>query len=302
MADGSRSSELGKREGLDVLTAIPGDIPLHDQRELMERPFFSLAKRKRVDPIEYKFGDVWVHVEASPSRGMATIWDADILLWAGSQLVEAHAKGLKTSPLLRAPPYQMLRFMGRGTRPDDYERLFAALGRLQGTNVTTNIRQGERRHAHQFSWISEWERCVGRDGTHYGVDLVVPNWFYAGVLDRALILTVDRDYFQLTGGIERWLYRVVRKHAGWQQAGWQFSFRKLHQKSGSAARFSDFALDIRRLASRQALPGYWLDLLRRADGEEVLHFTHRSLLAPDHPGFEFRTSFLKHTAIELPPR
>jgi plasmid replication initiation protein len=257
----------------------------------MERPFFSLAKRKRVEPIDYRVGDVWVRVEASPSRGMATIWDADILLWAGSQLVEARAKGLKTSPWLRAPPYQILKFMGRGTRKDDYERLFAALGRLQGTNVTTNLRQGDRKRAHQFSWISEWERCVGRDGTQYGIDLVVPNWFYAGVLDDRLILSADPAYFQLTGGIERWLYRVVRKHAGWQNTGWQFTFRQLHTKSGSAARFSDFALDIRQLADRQALPGYWLEIHRSPD-DEILHFTHRSLLGPDHPGFDFRWRFL----------
>jgi plasmid replication initiation protein len=56
---------------------------------------------------------------------------------------------LKISPWLRAVPYQMLKFMGRGTRPDDYDRLFAALGRPQGTNVTTNIRQGDRQRAHE---------------------------------------------------------------------------------------------------------------------------------------------------------
>jgi plasmid replication initiation protein len=289
MADGSLG--IGDRAGLDILIALPGIVPLHDQRELMERPFFSLAKRKRIAPIEYKVGDVWVHVEASPSRGMATIWDADILLWAGSQLIEANAKGLKTSPWLRATPYQMLKFMRRGTRPVDYDRLFAALGRLQGTNVTTNIRQGDRQHAHQFSWISEWERCAGRDGRHYGVDLIVPNWFYTAVLDQRLILSVDPVYFQLSGGIERWLYRVVRKHAGWQSAGWQFSLRQLHIKSGSAARFSDFALDIRQLVNRQALPGYWLEIFRHPGGEEILHFTHRSLLDANHPGFDPRWPF-----------
>jgi plasmid replication initiation protein len=298
MADGSLRSSVGDRAGLDVLTALPGEVPLHDQRELMERPFFSLAKRKRLEPIEYRVGDVWVHVEASASRGMATIWDADILLWAGSQLVEARAKGLKTSPWLRGVPYQMLKFMDRGTRPDDYDRLFAALGRLQGTNVTTNIRQGDRRHAHQFSWISEWERCVGQDGKHYGVDMVVPNWFYAGVLDSQLILSVDPAYFRLSGGIERWLYRVVRKHAGWQSAGWHFTFQQLHTKSGSAARFSDFAFDIRRLVKRQALPGYWLEILRRADGEEVLQFTHRSLLACDHRGFDLGSRLRRYCAAD----
>ncbi len=40
----------------------------------------------------------------------------------------------------------------------------------------------------------------------------------AGVLDAALVLTIDPAYFRLTGGIERWLYRLVRKHGGRQAA------------------------------------------------------------------------------------
>ena len=52
------------------------------------------------------------------------------------------------------------------------------------------------------------------------------------------VLTIHEDYFLLTGGIERWLYRVARKHAGHQEIGWQFTVRQLYEKSGSAARVS----------------------------------------------------------------
>jgi hypothetical protein len=47
----------------------------------MERPFFSLQKRKRLKLIEYRRpdGEAWVRVQqAIPNYGMATIWDADI--------------------------------------------------------------------------------------------------------------------------------------------------------------------------------------------------------------------------------
>ena len=45
----------------------------------MERPFFSLAKRKRLKPIEYVSpnGEVFVNVFPNAEFGMATIWDAD---------------------------------------------------------------------------------------------------------------------------------------------------------------------------------------------------------------------------------
>jgi plasmid replication initiation protein len=41
-------------EQLDLLVALPGDIPTHDQQDMMERPFFSLSKQRRTEPIDYK--------------------------------------------------------------------------------------------------------------------------------------------------------------------------------------------------------------------------------------------------------
>jgi plasmid replication initiation protein len=34
------------------------------------------------------------------------------------------------------------------------------------------------------------------------------------------VLSIDRAYFGLTGGLERWLYRLVRKHGGRQSTGY----------------------------------------------------------------------------------
>ena len=61
---------------------------------------------------------------------MATIWDADVLIWAASQIVDARDAGLKTSRLMAATPYEILTFIGRGTSVRDYQRLKAALDRL----------------------------------------------------------------------------------------------------------------------------------------------------------------------------
>ena len=74
----------------------------------------------------------------------------------------------------------------------------------------------------------------------------------------ALVLTIDRTYFDLTGGLERWLYRLVRKHSGRQQYGWSFDFRHLHLKSGSLSPYKRFAFELRDIVRRQPLPGYEL--------------------------------------------
>ncbi|WP_234190162.1 replication initiator protein A [Shinella sp. NM-101] len=251
-----------ERAQLVPFVIATGDASPRDQRDLMERPFFSLAKTSRTTPILYEAGDVRVEVFASAEHGMATIWDADVLIWAGSQIVEAETLGLKTSRFIRFTPYQLLTAIGRQTGQRDYKLLKGALARLQSTSIRTTIRQGEHWRRHQFSWINEWEECATRDGRVEGMECVLPDWFYRGVIDRSLVLTIDPAYFRLTGGIERWLYRVARKHAGRQRHGWLFDFPHLHEKSGSLVRFSDFALQLRRIVARQPIPGYRLVIER----------------------------------------
>jgi plasmid replication initiation protein len=256
-----------ERNTLDPFVVATGDAKPRDQRDLMERPFFSLAKSKRIVPILYEAGDIRVEVLAVQEHGMATIWDADVLIWAASQIIEAENLGLRTSRFLRFTPYQLLTAIGRETGARDYRLLKGALTRLQSTVIRTNIRHGENWRRHQFSWINEWEELTRADGRVEGMEFVLPDWFYRGVIDRSLVLTIDPAYFRLTGGIERWLYRVARKHAGRQPSGWLFDVPHLHEKSGSLVRVSDFALQLRRIVLRQPLPGYRLRIEREGRRE-----------------------------------
>jgi plasmid replication initiation protein len=266
------SSPEPQREQLDLFRALPGDMAPRDAQDLMAYPFFSLAKSRRVAPIDFRSGGVTVRVEGTQEHGIATIWDADILIWAASQIVEARDAGIRTSRLMQATPYEILRFIGRGTSLHDYQRLKAALDRLQSTSVATSIRETTGRRLHRFSWINEWKERADARRQPLGLELILPDWFYAGVLDEALILTIDPAYFKLTGGIERWLYRLVRKHGGKQPGGWQFDFRYLHRKSGSLAKPYDFACDLRALVARQSLPGYILSIKRLPGEPEILAF------------------------------
>jgi len=262
-------TDASERSHLNPFVVATGDAAPRDQRDLMERPFFSLAKTPRTKPILYKAADVEVQVLAMPEHGMATIWDADVLIWAASQIVAAENDGLRTSRFFRFTPYHLLRAMGRPTGNRQYVLLKAALARLQSTVIATTIRNDPHWRRRQFSWINEWEEMTTRTGRVEGMEFVLPEWFYNSVVDRSLVLTIDPAYFRLTGGIERWLYRVARKHAGHQRHGWLFEVAHLHLKSGSLARVSDFALDLRRIAARQPLPGYRLEI-EREHGRELL--------------------------------
>lgn len=271
-----RLTAASERARLDPFIVATGAASPRDQRDLMERPFFSLAKARRTVPIRYASGGVEVEVFAVPEHGMATIWDADVLIWAASQIVDAQNQGFATSRFLRFTPYHLLTATRRGTGIRAYDLLKRALDRLQSTSIRTTIRHGERWRRHQFSWINEWELLTRHDGQVEGMEFVLPDWFYRGVIDHTLVLAIDPAYFRLTGGLERWLYRVARKHAGRQPQGWRFDFAHLHQKSGSLARRSDFALHLRRLISRQPLPGYRLF-------HEVVDGRERLIIRPANP-------------------
>ena len=273
MSDSKSSAQRpSERDQLDLFRALPGDLAARDSQDLMAYPFFSLAKSKRIVPIDFRAGTILIRVEAAAEHGMATIWDADVLIWAASQIVEARDAGLKTSRLMATTPYEILTFVGRGTSVRDYDRLKAALDRLQSTTVMTSIRRPAERRRHRFSWINEWKEIADAHGHPRGLELILPDWFYTGVLDEALVLTIDRAYFDLTGGLERWLYRLVRKHGGRQDGGWSFDVMHLHAKSGSLSPVKHFAYDLRQIVRRQTLPGYQLVITQDPNGAERLNF------------------------------
>lgn len=268
------------RHQLELFSCNPAPAGVRDYQDLMAFPFFSLAKGRRIKPLLYDRDSVVIKIEAVPEYGMATIWDADILIWVASQIMDARNRGAPTSRLMHFMPYQFLRFANRPTGKLGYERLRAALDRLQSTTIQTSIRSNElntsplrkTKRLHRFSWINEWSELTGAGGYTRGMEIILPDWFYQGVINERWLLAIDPTYFDLKGGIERWLYRLARKHAGRTENGWGFSFKVLFEKSGSLARFSNFAIELRRLAASQCLPGYRLSLTTDNKGNECLHF------------------------------
>jgi plasmid replication initiation protein len=81
------------------------------------------------------------------------------------------------------------------------------------------------------------------------------------VSNCSLVLSLHRDYFLLTGGIERWLYRFVRKGAGRNRGGWRWRMRTLHERSGTTQDFKYFAREVRSIASAGKLLDYKLQLV-----------------------------------------
>jgi plasmid replication initiation protein len=263
-----------KPEQIDLFLPYLADLSLRDQREVMERPFFSLAKSKRLKPIDYTSpdGKTWVHVSANPDYGMATIWDADILIYCASILNEMKQRRINEIPrTLKIMPYDLLRSIGRPISGRSYELLGGALDRLQSTTVKTNIRAEQRREA-TFSWLDNWSQLIDtKTERSRGLSISLSSWFYDGVLMSGGVLSIDRSYFDITGGRERWLYKVARKHAGGAgEEGFAISLPTLFDKSGAEGQYRRFKFEISAIVRRNDLPGFDLRLADAVTSREPL--------------------------------
>ena len=263
----------------DFFIPLMSDLPLKDQREVMERPFFSLQKRKRLKPIEYRSpdGEAWVKVEAMPAYGMATIWDADILIWAASVLNRMKEQGVNDLPrTLTTTTYDLLRGIRRGTGGRAYQELQAALSRLETTSIRTSLRAPKRRTEAQFGWLDGWTLEVDPDTDHpRGMTITLSNWVYEGIVSERSLLTMHQDYFLLSGGLERALYRIARKHAGQQRGGWTCRVEVLREKTGSDAQAKEFNRMLRKIIEADQLPDYTLSMTQTVEGAPAVLFQLR---------------------------
>lgn len=263
----------------DLFVPYVTDLPMRDQRETMERPFFSLSKRKRLKSIEYTSpdGGIFVNVYPNPEFGMATIWDGDILIWAASVLNELRKRSQNDLPrTINFHPYDLLKTICRETGGREYRLLREGLARLQATTVVTNIRVSRGKKHRQFSWIEGWTDLQDEEtGASRGMTLTLSEWFYEGILMDGGLLSIDPVYFSITGGRERWLYRVARKHAGGAgPEGFAIALPTLFEKSGAEGPYRRFKFEMLAIARNDNLPHFTLDL-EYGKGEPLLRMTRR---------------------------
>jgi len=228
---------------------------LKDDRHSMEHPFFSLSKKPDHRVRHYEHNGI--HVVAKPGAdGMPTIWYKDILIYAVSQLVEALNQGRPVSRTIRLKAYDLLISTNRGTGGRAYDLLAAAFERLKGAVIQTDIRTNGFRQREGFNILDHW-KIIERNpatGRMAAIEMTLSEWLYNATVGRE-VLTLNRDYFRLDGGLERRLYEIARKHWG-RQPKWTVSIDLLHKKSGSQATLKKFRELLKRAAGNDALPDY----------------------------------------------
>ncbi len=245
----------------------------------MEHPVFSLSTKPDHRVRRYEHGSTYVEVKPS-SDGLATVHDRDILIYCISQLMAAQNAGQPVSPVLHFRAHDLLKATNRMTNGQGYEALKAALERLAGTRISTNITTGGQEIFETFG-IIERAKIVRetREGRMQEVEVKLSDWAFNAIKHQE-VLTLHRDYFRLRKPLERRMYELARKHCG-KKEEWKISLALLQKKCGSSSTEKEF----RRLVSNivqedvrhQHMPDYSVTL---DDGYMVIFRSRGSVPLP----------------------
>ena len=237
----------------DVLDAIP-----KDDMASMEHPIFSLATKADTRVLHYENKNVVVEIAPSV-RGLATIYDKDILIYCISQLMAKKNAGEQLAQTLHLNAHELLVWTNRETSGDGYRRLKDAFERLSGTRITTNIKANGEEITEGFGLIESW-RVVRetKSGRMSELKVRLSDWVYR-IIQGSEVLTLSRDYFRLRKPVDRRVYELARKHCG-EQDQWKISLELLHKKTGASSHYREFKSMIRELVQHDHLPDYQVAL------------------------------------------
>lgn len=243
----------------DLFVCDVADAVLKNDMASMEHPFFSLSKKPDTEVRRYENGDKWLEVVPSV-KGLATIYDKDILIYCISQMIAKMNQGEVPSPHVRIIAKDLLVFVNRTTGGKDYEALKEALDRLDGTRIRTNVRTGGEEEYKGFGLIESFHlRRSETSGRILEISVKLSDWVFRSIAAKE-VLTLHRDYFRLRKPIERRVYEIARKHCG-KQASWHISLELLLRKCGSRAPLKGFRHDIKELAKGDHLPDYAVEMV-----------------------------------------
>lgn len=239
---------------LDIADAAPrSDLPG------MEFPFFALGTQPDTRERVYHRGDVILKVIPSV-RGMATVFDRDILLYCISQLMARKNAGQPIGKTVQFKVYDMLIATNRRTDSDDYRRIKEALVRLRGTTFETTIKTGGQGESRIFGIVEEATviRKEPVTGRMIAVEVVLSDFLLRAIQSNQ-VLSINRVYFQLRSPVDRRLYELARKHCG-DQPQWSIGLELLKDKVAFSSNVRKLRAHIRGLAANQHLPDYAVEV------------------------------------------
>ena len=269
------------------------NLPFKDDMASMEHPIFVLSKKKDMRCLEYHRDNVSISIIPN-AFGLPTIFDKDILLYCGSQLMQLVNKGEVPPKTLRISCHDLLVATNRPTDGSGYTMLKRALDRLVGVKIKTNIKTNKREQTSSFGMIDSYnviESSRVKDRM-VRLEIRMSDWYYNSLVGKE-VLRINRDYFLLGKPLERRLYEIARKHCG-HQPSWSIGLIPLMEKTGSTSPLRKFRYFIKQIIADDDIPDYRIAL----DNDDKVTFSQKKQLE-EQAQLSFDTlPILSHSAIE----
>jgi len=240
------------------------NLPVKDDMASMESPFFTLSTKPDHRHLRFEHGNKSVSIIPS-GLGLPSIFDKDVLLYCGSQVMEQLNRGNLPPKTLRISVHDFLVATNRPKGGIAYERFKACLDRLTGCLVKTTIKTGRTEQTKGFGLIESYEYLENNrvERRLVGVEITLSDWFYNSLIAKE-VLTINRDYFRLRKPVERRVYEIARKHCG-NKSEWKISLQRLYAKSGALSDIKHFRAAVKKMAEHDHLPDYRLSYCREED-------------------------------------
>jgi len=224
-------------------TLLQLDSPLKgaasNEQNLMLYPFFDLDRKAVKQKAVFQKGKTRIEIKAIAGQGIATIYDRDLIIYAASlvkQQIEADPAVEPRKELIFAAHD----FFGKACRDKSmrsYEKIEAAVERLKGTLIKTNIETGGRGATGWFNWLGEGTAVVyeideeSSERRMRYVKIVLCDWLMRAIREDGRMFAVPPTYFDLTP-VERRLYDLGRVNCDGSQV-WRTTLGDLHLAVGA---------------------------------------------------------------------
>lgn len=262
-------SELTVQQSLPGLDSpLTGDVS--NDRNTMLHSFFALES-KRTEPIEYKAGTVEIVVHGTKS-GIATINDKEILVYICSIASQKLARGERVSQKFRFTAHDFFSVTGKTPGGKTYQYFAAALERLQGTQIKTNIVTGGRRERTWFSWLksARMETALWSNGQEAmkAIEVELCDWLWRAIVeDKATLISSDA-YFYLPP-LERKLYEVgYAACADYLPA--TIALEDLRQRMGVTTDLRHFRHNLAKTITKGSLKGFVIEFVHRGESGDLV--------------------------------
>lgn len=281
-------------ENHEIVTT--SDIYLKDAQFFMSIPCSSLYK-KPVPVLEYR-NDYYIMRATSgvdnkgQSIGVASIYDNDVLLALAGIIAQRNVRrrkeredlfGIDESSLddnididninfsddsedartIEIPVAILLKRMGRGVSGADYKRLFKSLDRLKKTTLSVEVTPKGRskfgKYSGQSSFIDYFR--FKDEGPKMVLLICISKYYWRFLIDHKELLSIDKRYLSISGGMERALYMLARKFTGGRSV-YFMSVEDVKMRSGSQGNIREFRRSLKKIMDKNTLAefGYEIQL------------------------------------------